>query len=224
MLSRLLVPLLACSPAALCLASGRTHVRRARVQQRQPRASIAVAADIEAPKLSVSEGCGKGGVCATEFIAPMEVIARIPRALVLQPAEVKSERALEQAGWASGLTAGALTALHSGDTPLKAWIQGWRTGGWASDTADLGPAGVRYGADDVTGSLIATGSDNDEQIYSVFKFPCHPAVYRASLGLASLTCSDEQAALAALVARGAAYRAMREELLTLVTSPSERTR
>ena len=39
-----------------------------------------------------------------------------------------------------------------------------------------------------------------------------------------LTGSDEQAALAALLARGTAYRAIRDELIPLVTAPSERTK
>ena len=182
---------------------------------------------IEAPKLSVhADGCGKGGVYAAESIAPNEVIAQIPRTLVLQcTSAIKSERALEFGGWAAKLTAAALTALHAeDDTPMKSWIKGWQSGGWASDTADLGPPGIRYGSDDVTGSLMATGSDNDDQVFSVFKFPCHPVVYRASLGLASLTRSDEQAALAALITRGTAYRAMRDELLPLVKSPSKRAK
>lgn len=186
---------------------------------------MVVAADIEAPKLRFTAARDKGGVFAADRIAPNEVIARIPRALLLQCAEVKTERALETAGWAAELTAGALAALHTEkSSPLKSWVGGWSSGGWAWDVADLGPPGMRYGADDVTGSLLATGSDNDEQIFSVFKFPCHPVVYRASLGLARLTRSDEKAALAALIARGTAYRSMRDELLPLVTTPSDRVK
>ena len=184
---------------------------------------------VSAPKLKITvplpEERGKGGVFATETIAPMEVLARIPRNLVLQPAAMTNERALETAGWAAELTAAALTALHAeSDSPIKSWIASWRSGGWAYDNADLGPPGVRWGADDVIGNLLATGSDNDENIYAKFRFPCHPVVHRASLGLAALTRSDKKDALAALVVRGFAYRSMRDELIPLVTMPSERAK
>ena len=184
---------------------------------------------MSAPKLSVlatEKEPGKGGVSATERIKAMEVVARIPLDFVLRPAKLRSDQAMEKAGWAAELTAAALTALHhaESDTPMKTWIQSWQAGGWGGHPTDLGAPGIRYGVDDITGSLLATGSNNDEQIYAAFKFPTHPVVYRASLGLASLTRSSESAALAALLTRGAAYRAMRDELLTHVTSPSERSK
>ena len=56
----------------------------------------------------------------------------------------------------------------------------------------------------MTGSLLATGSDNDANIYAKFRFPCHPVVHRAGLGLALLTRSDKKDSLNALVLRGKA--------------------
>ena len=180
---------------------------------------------IEAPKLNMrAEDAKKGGVYSSEPIAAFETIARIPRVHVLQPVDVQCEG---KAGWAAGLVAAALTAVHgdaSDGTAKQSWVENWQGGGWASDVADLGRSGIRYGRDDATGSLIATGSDNDASIFSIFKFPCHPVVYRASLGLASLTRSNSPAALAALVARGFAYRSIRDELLPLVSAPSERAK
>ena len=211
-------------PSDQCIA------RRARVCIATEATPLAVGDDwmthIEAPKLLVRpEAQGKGGVQSTEPIAESEVLARIPRALVLYSDEIQCEGALEKAGWAAELTAAALKAQNAeGNTPIQSWIRGWQGGGWGSDVDDLGLSGIRYGRDDVIGSLIATGSDNDEQVYSIFKFPCHPVVYRASLGLASLTRSSPSAALAALVARGAAYRSMRDDFLPLVTSPTERAK
>jgi len=156
----------------------------------------------------------------------MEVIARIPRANVLQPEAITAPT---DARWATELTAAALRGLHAGDDDIaqrqqQAWLRSWEAGGWATDNADLGRPGVRWGADDVTGSLLATGSDNDENIYAKFRFPCHPVVHRAGLGLATLTRSSKAEALAALQCRGTTYRAMRNELFPLVASPSERPR
>ena len=55
-------------------------------------------------------------------------------------------------------------------------------GGWATEAADLGGEDGRWGATDVVGTLVATGSDNDKNIYAKFRFPCHPVVHRAGQG------------------------------------------
>jgi len=183
-----------------------------------------------APKLTVRaprpEERGKGGVFASEPIAPMEVLARIPRALVLRPVAVDAD----DASWAAELTAAALLILHADDASadedtlsMKTWLQGWIAGGWATDNADLGAPGVRWGSDDVTGSLLATGSDNDHNIYAKFRFPCHPVVHRSGLGLAQLTGASKGAALAALQCRGRSFRAMRDALIPLVHTPTPRS-
>lgn len=49
-----------------------------------------------------------------------------------------------------------------------------------------------------------------------------PVVHRAGIGLSLLTRADKNAALNALTQRGFAYRAMRDALIPLVASPTER--
>ena len=188
---------------------------------------------IAAPKLEIRApealDRGKGGVFATESVAPMEVLATIPRALLLSPAKGVGD------GWAAELTAAALMSLHGNEETSgeflvldgdalakKRWIESWADGGWATANSDLGRPGVRWGADDVTGCLMATGSDNDKNIYAKFRFPCHPVVHRASVGLAALTRADKTAAVQALNCRGRAFRGMRDELISLVETPTAR--
>jgi len=188
-------------------------------------------------RLPRTEERGKGGVTATKNIAALEVISRIPRNLIVaaSPKDM-STRAVEAAtnakncSWAVDLTAAALVALHPevDATPLEGaekakqeWVQGWVAGGWATDGADLGSEEEDWGPKCVTGSLLATGSDNDVNVYAKFRFPCHPVLHRASLGLALLTGSDDsEISLEALSNRGRTYRAMRDALLELVTTPS----
>jgi len=135
---------------------------------------------------------GKGGVQVVAHddgttIKALEVLARIPRNLILASTDV-SPRIIDAVSeaknitWATGLTAVTLAALHptnddeitasSGDTDVqqikKAWIQSWKSGGWGSPI-DLGPDI----AGDVVGTLITTGSDNDHNIYAKFRMPCH---------------------------------------------------
>jgi len=189
-----------------------------------------------APKLSVRpplpEERGKGGVFAVEPIACMETIAHIRRDIVLVPCDAARAAAAgaETPSWAAELTAAALLTLHLDSDPTNStmlWerrqlVKEWVTGGWATEGADLGNDEVRWGPRDVTGSLMATGSDNDKNIYAKFRFPCHPVVHRAGLGLAALTRSDKAAALAALECRGRHFRAMRDALFPLVHTPSPR--
>jgi hypothetical protein len=189
---------------------------------------------VEAPKLTITspsdEERGKGGVHAAEDIAAMAVIATIPRALVLAPceqSEAVAARAGEACSWATELTAAALMALHTEATeaesaPKREWVRSWLHGGWATDPSDLGAEDVRWGPRDVTGNLLATGSDNDANIYAKFRFPCHPVLHRAGLGLAQITGCDKQAALEALQLRGRHYRSMRDALSPLVAEPTER--
>ena len=125
---------------------------------------------IVAPKLAVrtlsEDDRGKGGVVATETISPMEVIATIPRSMILSPSEaaISAAASVEEPSWAAELTAAALLLMHPDgaedrDAAAKrAWLETWTTGGWATNNADLGEPGVRWGRDDVTGCLMATGS------------------------------------------------------------------
>lgn len=182
---------------------------------------------------------GKGGVTATESIQALEVLARIPRNLVISAVDAPT-RAMEAAAtannftWAADLTAATLVALHPTEDELlltensvqakQAWIKSayWKAGGWATEGADLGPDDVNFGPKDVTGSLLATGSDNDHNIYAKFRMPCHPVILRASLGLGVLTGCTEEEARDVLTCRGKYYRSMRDALESLVLTPSER--
>lgn len=188
---------------------------------------------------------GKGGaeVAANGSIKALEVLARIPRDLIVSSVGAPT-RAMEAAGnarnltWATDLTAATLVAMHPTEEEVstsacngddidalqakKEWIQSWEAGGWATDGADLGPPDVNFGSKDVTGSLLATGSDNDHNIYAKFRMPCHPVLLRASLGLEVLTKCTEDEAREALTARGFTYRSMRDALEPLVLESSER--
>jgi len=194
------------------------------------------------PKIAIrtplEEERGKGGILATDDVKALEVLAKIPRSLILSAVDAPP-RAIEAAAnannfsWATDLTSAALVALHPTDEELlvedaakakQQFVQSWQAGGWATDGADLGPPDVNFGAKDVTGSLLATGSDNDHNIYSKFRMPCHPVLFRASNGLSVLTGCTEEQAREVLAARGRMYRSMRDALEGLVLSPTERTK
>lgn len=187
---------------------------------------------------------GKGGVevAENESIKALEVLARIPRDLVVSSVDAPL-RALEAAAngrnltWATDLTAATLVAMHPTEEELssgknddgldfvlakKEWTRSWEAGGWATDGADLGPPDVNFGSKDVTGSLLSTGTDNDHNIYAKFRMPCHPCLLRASIGLGVLTKCTEDEAREALTARGFTYRSMRDALEPLVLESSER--
>jgi len=202
---------------------------------------------ITAPKLSfrpsLLEERGKGGIQASEPIAALEVIARIPRNLIITTCDspkravaATAEMDPENFSWASDLCAATLVALFPNEDDYdnnndgaavsakakQAWIESWEAGGWATDSADLGPPDIDWGPKCVTGSLLSTGSDNDKNVFSKFRFPCHPVVFRAGTGLGMLTGADEQVSLNALLHRGKVFRGMRDALLTLVETPSDR--
>mmetsp|Transcript_7609 Transcript_7609/g.18972 ORF Transcript_7609/g.18972 Transcript_7609/m.18972 type:complete len:400 (+) Transcript_7609:110-1309(+) len=182
---------------------------------------------------------GKGGVEAGQGgIKALDVLARIPRDLIVSTLDA-SDRAMEAASgarnltWATDLTAATLVALHPTEEELagsaaakskQEWIQSWRAGGWATDGSDLGPPEANFGSKDVIGSLLATGTDNDHNIYAKFRMPCHPVLLRASLGLGVLTGCTEDQAREALTARGFTYRSMRDALEPLVFESTERSK
>jgi len=176
---------------------------------------------------TTEEERGKGGVEAMDTIQPLEVLATIPRSLLISDVPTRAMEAAANAknfSWAVDLTAAALAALHpSDDVRLQPWVASWRDGGWATNSSDLGPPDANFGPKAVTGSLLATGSDNDHNIYAKFRMPCHPSVFRAARGLAILTGCTEQEGLDALTCRGRHYRSMRDSLECLVLQPSERT-
>ena len=195
---------------------------------------------ISTPKLTIrpptAEERGKGGVFASAPISALEVVARIPSELVIT-AESAPTRAIEAAAnannisWATELTAAAIVALHpeEGDpadqsivAAKQSWVSSWQAGGWATDVADLGSPDAQFGPKSVTGSLLSTGSDNDHNVYAKFRFPCHPVIHRASIGLAFLTKADEDDCREALILRGKTYRSMRDALLPLISEPTEK--
>ena len=119
---------------------------------------------------------------ASDSIAAMEVIARIPRKLVICPdedsaaVEANAKEVCEglRATWVTELTAAALmrsSVLSLSSQPEDGifWSSG---GGWATDAADLGGEGGRWGARDVIGTLMATGSDNDKKSSPAPNEPC----------------------------------------------------
>lgn len=191
---------------------------------------------------------GKGGVevSPSESVKALEVLARIPRDLIVSSVDAP-QRAMEAAAearnltWATDLTAAALVAMHPTEEELEAasdnsdghdasdavrakkeWVRSWEAGGWATDGADLGPPDANFGSKDVTGSLLSTGTDNDHNIYAKFRMPCHPCILRASIGLEVLTGCTEDDAREALTARGFSYRSMRDALQPLVLESTER--
>lgn len=189
---------------------------------------------------TLPEERGKGGIFAKESIHALEILARIPRSLVISTRDIP-RKGLEatllcnQISWSAELTAATLVSLFPDSNTdeknikdsskvniKKSWISNWKDGGWATNSSDLGPPNVEWGAKCLTGSLISTGSDNDKEVYAKFRFPTHPAVYRAGKGLAMLCQTDEESALNALLLRSKTYRNMRDGLFPLVNSPSER--
>ena len=195
--------------------------------------------DISVPKLTICpptvEERGKGGVFASAPISALEVVARIPSELIIT-AESAPTRAIEAASNANNisfltdLTAAAIVALHpldddAADPSIIAakqfWVSSWQAGGWATNVDDLGSPDSQFGPKSVTGSLLSTGSDNDHNVYAKFRFPCHPVIHRASIGLAFLTKADEDDCREALILRGKTYRSMRDALLPLILEPSD---
>jgi hypothetical protein len=180
---------------------------------------------------------GKGGVEAKADISALEVLARIPRALIVSTldAPMRSIEAANKATaintnstWATYLTAAALVALHPTDEELpkantkakQQWVATWEAGGWGTDRADLGSDDVNFGAKDVIGSLLATGSDNDHNVFAKFRMPCHPTVLRSAVGLGVLTGCTTDEAREALTTRGKTYRSMNDALQELVLAPT----
>ena len=144
----------------------------------------------------------------TQDVAALEVLARVPRSLTLSAARRKD--------WPGKLTAAAIEAVEEGDTLLSQYVRSWRGGGWATSSDDLEARDA-----DTVDSLLATGSDNDFEIFKKFGMKCHPAVDRAAYRLSALCRHrNEKAARAALVERGYAWRECREALIPLVRNPT----
>ena len=161
------------------------------------------AAGIDADKLSFDGD----SATVTQDVAALEVLARVPRSLTLQAPRRKD--------WPGKLTAAAIEAVEEGGD-LGAYVRSWRGGGWATSSDDLEARDK-----ETVDSLLATGSDNDFEIFKKFGMKCHPAVDRAAYRLSALCRHrNEKAARAALVERGYAWRECREALIPLVRNPT----
>ena len=170
-----------------------------------------------AKDLDLKSWCEAAGIAADKFdvdsatvtqdVAALEVLARVPRSLTLSAARRKD--------WPGKLTAAAIEAVEEGGD-LGSYVRSWRGGGWATSSDDLEARDK-----ETVDSLLATGSDNDFEIFKKFGMKCHPAVDRAAYRLSALCRHrNEKAARAALVERGYAWRECREALIPMVRNPT----
>jgi len=137
-------------------------------------------------KISISdptpEQRGKGGIKTTSTTAALEVLARIPSELIISTSvdsmPIEAIDAISNArniSWATELTAATLTTLHppvdgNMSTAIKVkqqWISSWDRGGWGSKD-DLG----QDISEDIVETLLATGSDNDKNVFAKVSSVC----------------------------------------------------
>ena len=125
---------------------------------------------------------GKGGVKTMSPANALEVLARIPSELTITTSvdsmPIEAIDAISNArniSWATELTAATLTTLHppvdgNMSTAIKVkqqWISSWDRGGWGSKD-DLG----QDISEDIVGTLLATGSDNDKNVFAKVSSVC----------------------------------------------------
>ena len=124
-------------------------------------------AGIDADKLSFD---GDSATVTTD-VAALEVLARVPRSLTLQAPRRKD--------WPGKLTAAAIEAVEEGGD-LGSYLRSWRGGGWATSSDDL-----EARDQETVDSLLATGSDNDFEIFKKFGMKCWTPrpCFRAARGL-----------------------------------------
>ena len=113
-------------------------------------------AGVTADKLSFDED--GGGATVTQDVAALEVLARVPRSLTLCAPRRKD--------WPGKLTAAAIEAVEE-DGDLGSYVRSWRGGGWATSSDDL-----EARDQETVDSLLATGSDNDFEIFKKFGMKC----------------------------------------------------
>jgi len=125
---------------------------------------------------------GKGGVKTTSPTVALEVLARIHSDLIISTSvdstPIEAIDAISNARnitWTTELTAATLTTLlppvdGNMSTAIKVkqqWISSWEKGGWGS-TDDLG-SDI---SEDIVGTLLATGSDNDKNVFAKVSYAC----------------------------------------------------
>ena len=173
-------------------------------------------------KLAVRPDSRSGrGVWATGDIAAGEVIASVPRELVI---ETPVGEGGEEGAWVGRLAAAALgeadaDPIVNAAVALRPCVATWRGGGWATNRGEPDPWFGLDAMDNDDFTLLATGSDNDRNIYQKFGLKCHPVVHRATLRLAAMCGTAPGANRELLTARGRAFRACRDDLEKLVTRP-----
>ena len=121
--------------------------------------------------LDLRSWCETAGIAADKFdvdsatvtqdVAALEVLARVPRSLTLQAPRRKD--------WPGKLTAAAIEAVEEGGD-LGSYVRSWRGGGWATSSDDLEARDK-----ETVDSLLATGSDNDFEIFKKFGMKCTSA-------------------------------------------------
>ena len=168
------------------------------------------------------------GVYATGPIEAGEVIATVPWNLVIAtPVEGSSSRRrssnefddddddsddneVDSDGDASWVGRLAATALGYADADvfvnsalgLRPCVAAWRGGGWASEAGEPDPWYALDPIDNDDFNLLATGSDNDHNIYQKFGLKCHPVVHRATLRLGSICGTSPETNRDAIAVRG----------------------
>jgi len=156
----------------------------------------------------------RGAVALSPF-SPMDVVATVPRELVLTTPAGE--------GWASRLTEQALACRTEDGSEealaMRCRLASWRYAGWSTASEErISPEErARFHKDwRSSAGLLTTGSDNDVEIYRKFGLPTHPAIDRAAIWLGMLTGVSTPTARDAIEARGFAFRACRDRLLPLV--------
>ena len=170
-MNRLLLFICTCSISSTSafIALPAASVSRARIAQRvvSSRGPLLHAAAL-AEDLDLKSWCEAAGITAdkidvdsatvTQDVAALEVLARVPRSLTLSAARRKD--------WPGKLTAAAIEAVEEGGD-LGSYVRSWRGGGWATSSDDL-----EARDQETVDSLLATGSDNDFEIFKKFGMKC----------------------------------------------------
>lgn len=135
-----------------------------------------------------------------------ELIATIPMNLLIMT-DVSD-------GWVARLCQKVLQAVYSDDgCSLSPWLTSWRGGGFATRTGESDPWLALDPLDNDKFTLLATGSDNDMNIFAKFGLKCHPVIERAAIRLQAICGTSLAASRSAVEARGRAFRACRDNML-----------
>ena len=143
-------------PAAAAVSSRTSHLHAAALAEDLDLKSWCESAGITADKFDVDSAT------VMQDVAALEVLVRVPRTLTLSAKRRKD--------WPGKLTAAAIEAVEEGGD-LGSYVRSWRGGGWATSSDDLEERDK-----ETVDSLLATGSDNDFEIFKKFGMKCDAAV------------------------------------------------